>query len=189
MSVLRGALQGSVFLRRDGCLERRAGLLPAGPEFCLAGAAEAALRQLGRAETGEAQQPRLLVRRWRAARLLKRLRQDDRGDVVARPRGPAAGKLPVAGEGKLLPRATGADDGGGVSLPASASSFSSYRSAAVDDVGQGQLDNAVLSNRLSVKVSLGMVVSSWLVVELRAAARPRPPGSGRAGRPRIDRRA
>ena len=63
MRVLRGALQRGVFFRRDGGFERRADLLPARAEFILAGAAEAVLRQLRRAEADEAQQLRLLVRR------------------------------------------------------------------------------------------------------------------------------
>jgi hypothetical protein len=41
---------------------------------------------------------RLLVFGWCAARLFERLRQGDRGDIVARPCGPAAGKLAVAGK-------------------------------------------------------------------------------------------
>ena len=98
VGILRGALQGGVFLRRDGGFERRADLLPVRTEFILAGAAEAVLRQFRSAEADEAQQLRLLVRGRCAARLLQHLRQADRGDVVARPRGPAAGKLAVAGE-------------------------------------------------------------------------------------------
>ena len=98
MSILGGTLEGGVFLRRDGGFERRADLLPAGPEVVLAGAAEAVLRQVRRAEADEAQQLRLLLRRRRAARLLQRLRQADRGDVVARPGRPAQGKVAVAGE-------------------------------------------------------------------------------------------
>jgi hypothetical protein len=94
-------LQGGVFLRRDGGFERRAGLLPAGAEVVLAGAAKAVLRQFRSAETDEAQQLRLLVGGRGAARLLQRLRQGDRGDVVTRPGGPAAGKRAVAGEMKI----------------------------------------------------------------------------------------
>ena len=63
VGVLRGALQGGVFRRRDGGFERRADLLPVRPERVLAGAAEAVLRQFRRTEADEAQQLRLLVRR------------------------------------------------------------------------------------------------------------------------------
>ena len=94
-------MQGGVFLRRDGGFERRAGLLPAGAEFILAGAAKAVLRQFRSTETDETQQLRLLVGGRGAARVLKYLRQGDRGDVVTRPGGPAAGKRAVAGEIKV----------------------------------------------------------------------------------------
>ena len=69
-----------------------------GRNSVFAGAAEAVLRQFRRAKTDEAQQLFLLVRRRCAARLFKRLREADRGDVVARPRGPATGKIAIAVE-------------------------------------------------------------------------------------------
>ena len=72
VGILRGALQGGVFLRRDGGFERRADLLPAGAEIVLAGTAEAVLRQFRRAEADEAQQLRLLVGGRCAARLFER---------------------------------------------------------------------------------------------------------------------
>ena len=98
MGILSGALQGGVFLRRDGGFERRADLLPAGPEFRLAGTAEAVLRQIRGAEADEAQQLRLLLGGRRAAGRLQFLRQTDRGDVVACPRRPAWCQLAIAGE-------------------------------------------------------------------------------------------
>ena len=98
VSVLRRTLQRCVFFRCDGGFERRADLLPAGAEFILAGRRKAVLRQLRRAEADEAQQLRLLVRGRGAARLFKLLRQDDRGDVVARPGCPATGKTAAAFE-------------------------------------------------------------------------------------------
>ena len=151
VGVLGGALEGGVFLRRDGGFERRADLLPAGPEAVLAGTAEAVLRQLRGAEADEAQQLRLLAQSRRAARLLKRLRQTDRGDVVARPGGPALGKFAITG--KMEVAAARGRNGGNGRLAAA------YRHRrprlprnleAADGVGGVQPDNAVLSNRLSV---------------------------------------
>jgi hypothetical protein len=62
VGILRGALQGDIFFRRDGGFERGADVLPVWPEFRLAGAAKAILRQFRSAEADEAQQQRLLVR-------------------------------------------------------------------------------------------------------------------------------
>src|SRR5258708_5130883 len=102
MGVLRGALQSGVFRWRDGGFERRADRMPVRAEFVLARTAETVLCQFRRAETDEAQQVFLFIRRRCAARLLKRFRQSDRGDVVTRTRGPAAGKRAVASEMKVV---------------------------------------------------------------------------------------
>jgi hypothetical protein len=115
MRILCGALQGGVFLGRNGGFERRAGLLPAGAEIVLAGTAEAVLRQLRGAETDETQQLRLLVGGRCAARPFEVLRQGDRGNVVARPGGPAVGRARSPARRKLLPRAAGLGAAGGIS--------------------------------------------------------------------------
>jgi hypothetical protein len=179
------ALRG-VFLRRDGGLERGADLLPAGAEFIFAGAAEAVLRQIRSTETDEAQQLRLLVRGWCATRLLQRLRQGDRGDVVTRPGGPAAGKRAVAGEMEV----------------AAASDSINRRQARVAVlirvIGVGLINFVRLRDGLQgvrtpvrqsgvveqAKGEFGIVRHGGLrvVARLWAAARPRPRVSGRAGR-------
>jgi len=61
MGVLRGALQGGIFFRRNGFFERFADLLPVGTEFSFARAAETILRQFGCAEPNEAHELRLLI--------------------------------------------------------------------------------------------------------------------------------
>ena len=96
--ILRRALQGGVFLRRDGGFERRADLLPAGAEFGPRRAAESSSAPVRwrRSRRSAAAAPA----RPASARgpLLQLLRQPDRGDVVARPGGPAAGERAITVE-------------------------------------------------------------------------------------------
>ena len=98
VGVLSGALQGNIFGGGGGLDQVLADLLPARPEPALAGKRKHVLRQLGGAEADEAQQAFLFPRAGRPALVLQRLGQRDRGDVVARAGGPAAGELAVAGQ-------------------------------------------------------------------------------------------
>ena len=183
--ILGRALQCRVFRRGDGGFECGTDLLPAGAEFRLAGTAEAVLRQLGGTEADEAQQLRLLVGGRGAARLFQRLRQGDRGNVVARPRRPAPGEAAVTGEmeiaaacdglgrrrrGHVIIRVIGIVEIGRVRLRAS---VPGGRAPARQGGGVEQAEREVGIGRHD---SLLMVAGGW------AAARSRPPGSGRAER-------
>ena len=182
VGILRGALQGGIFLRRDGGFERRADVLPLRPERVLAGAAETVLGEFRSTKAGEAQQLRLLVRGWRAARLLQHLRQADRGDVVARPRGPATGKLAVTGEMEVA----AARNRIGRRRRRVVVVIRIVGLVRVRDGLQGVMgptrQSGVVEQAEREFAGVGRHGGLLVVVGLRAAARTRPREGGRAGR-------
>jgi hypothetical protein len=119
VGVLRCALQGRIFGGRHRVGEITTDLFPAVAVSRRSGQRKAVLGELGRTETHEAQQSRLLLRRRRTACSLDLLRQADRGDVVSRARRPAARERTVAIEdvvAAVCDRAGFAQRRGGVSI-------------------------------------------------------------------------
>ena len=96
--ILGRALQRCIFGRTDRLGQFAADRLPAGPKIGAPRQWEAALRQLRGAEANEPEEPCLLFGCRRATALFELFGEPDRCEVVARPRGPAAGEAAVGFE-------------------------------------------------------------------------------------------